>query len=142
MKPLLSALAAALILFSAQGVVEHMGNELFGELVRPVIIRTPGNHRGKIMGVVECGHKAVGAGLGRRIRAARVKRRAFRKKAFRPKRTVYFICGYLHITLYVQVQAGLNQHLGANYVCGDKRHGATCRPFAPFPPALAAGSCP
>ena len=48
-------------------IVDKQRYQLFGELIRTVVVRAVGNHRGHTVCVVESTHKVVAAGLGCRV---------------------------------------------------------------------------
>jgi hypothetical protein len=81
--------------FAGEGVEDSQGNQLFGEMVRPVIVRAVGNDDRKPVGPLPGHHEMVGRGLRRRIRRTRVVGRLLGEEAILPKRAVDLIGRYM-----------------------------------------------
>ena len=54
---------------AGEGVVDHQGDELFGELIRAVVVGAVGDERGQAIGVVPGADEVVGRGFGRGVGA-------------------------------------------------------------------------
>ena len=68
-----------------EGVDDHEGNELFREMVRPIVVGAAGNSNGQAVRPVIGQNEEVCAGFGAAVRARRMERRRFRKEEVRPK---------------------------------------------------------
>ena len=79
------------------GVVDEQRNQLFGELIRTIVVGAAGDVDGHAIGIMECFHEHIGAGFGSGVRAVRAQRGRFHKVAFGAQGTVYFIGGNLQV---------------------------------------------
>ena len=95
-----------------QGVDDHEGNQLFREMIWPIVIRaTADGHRQTISPMISQDQK-VCRSLGGTVRAGRVNRRRFRKEQIRPVQrqiTVDFIGRYLMIPLDAVLAASIHE---------------------------------
>ena len=76
---------------SLEPVQHHQRDQLFRELIRPVVVRTIGDEDGQPVGVKIGPHEMVGRCLARRVRRVGRVRRLFAELAARPERAVHFV---------------------------------------------------
>ena len=79
---------------SLQSIVDNQGNQLLRELIRPVIVRTVGNVRRKMIGVNISLYQKIGTGLACGIGTVGIiRRRLIEISPVFFQGTVYLICG-------------------------------------------------
>ena len=69
----------------------HHGDELFGELIRPVVVRAVGHQDRQTVGVVPGANEMIRGGFARRLRRPRIVRGGFGKISRVAERSEYFV---------------------------------------------------
>ena len=82
---------------SFQNILDDKRDQLFGEVIRAVVIGTAGNGHRHFIGIMVSHNHHVGAGLGSTVRAMRTKRGLLRKVAVGTQRTVHLIRRHLMV---------------------------------------------
>src|SRR6266699_1084740 len=68
-----------------------MGDQLFGEMIRPVIIRAIAHDRGQPVGLAPCAYQMIRRGFARRVRRVWRVRSRLGKKPFVSQRSEYLV---------------------------------------------------
>ena len=102
-----------------QGVGDHQGDQLLGEVIGPVVVGAAGDGHGQAVGPVIGQHQQVGPRLGGGVGAAGVDGGLLGEEQVRPVQgqvAVDLIGGHLVIALNAVLPAGVHHHGGAQDV--------------------------
>jgi hypothetical protein len=78
-------------------VVDHQGDQLLGELIGAIVVGAAGDVDGHTVGIVECHHEHIGAGLGGGVGAVGAQRGGLHEEALGTQSAVDLVGGDLQI---------------------------------------------
>ena len=122
--------------FARERVQDHHRDQLFREMVRPVIVRAIAQNDGQTIGVPPRHHQMIRRCLGRRIRRARIIRRLFGELAVSAQRPKHLVSRDMvkpkrfRAPLSFPVSSsGLQERVGPDHVRLNKRPRPVDRPI-------------
>jgi hypothetical protein len=105
--------------FIVQAVDNHERDQLFREMIGPVVVGTTGDSYREIVGTLISLYKQISSGFGAAVGRAGVDRRLFGEEEIRPVKrqiTVDFIGGNLMVTNVTESAAGIHQNGSADNI--------------------------